>query len=131
MRLPVEMDELVTAEARGSKRSKGAVIVDLAEEALRCRMFPGIAFRGEHPYRRPWVIGTGLDVWEVVWLLRDLGSEKKVADAFRITAEQIRVALAYYERFPEEIDERIGENELSLDELRRRYPHMEVIAAGE
>ncbi len=34
----------------------------LAEEAMKTRFFPGIAFRGVDWDRRPWVIGTALDV---------------------------------------------------------------------
>jgi hypothetical protein len=33
-----------------------------AEEALRMRLFPGIAFRGADCDRRAWVIGMALDV---------------------------------------------------------------------
>lgn len=46
-------DALIAAEARRTHRSKGAVIEGLAEEALRARMFPGIAFRGEDWDRCP------------------------------------------------------------------------------
>jgi hypothetical protein len=33
------------------------------------------------PRRRPWVIGTGLDVWEIIHMLEDFGSpEAHVSD---------------------------------------------------
>jgi hypothetical protein len=38
----------------------------VSEEALRTRRPPGIALRGSDWNRRPWVIGTALDVWEIV-----------------------------------------------------------------
>ena len=53
-----------------------------SEEALRTRMFPGIAFRGDDWDRRPWVIGTAFDVWQVIDAHRDVGSvEAMVARA--------------------------------------------------
>ena len=64
MRLSLVTDELVTREAKRTRRSKGAVVESLAEEALRTRRFPGIAFRGADWNRRPWVIGTALDATE-------------------------------------------------------------------
>ncbi|MGH9381697.1 MAG: hypothetical protein ACRD2Z_13940 [Thermoanaerobaculia bacterium] len=66
VRLSPRTDELVTREARRTRRSKGAVLENLADEALRTRRFPGVAFRGSDWNRRAWVIGTALDVWEIV-----------------------------------------------------------------
>jgi hypothetical protein len=34
----------------------------------------GIGFRGDDVHRRPWVIGSGLDVWEIVQMFEDFGS---------------------------------------------------------
>ncbi|MEA2198879.1 MAG: hypothetical protein QOJ25_2930, partial [Solirubrobacteraceae bacterium] len=43
-------------------------------------------------------------------------------------ARQIRLALAYYERFPDEIDAAIAENRRSLAQLREEYPFISVSA---
>ena len=40
---------------------------------------------------------------------------------------QIRLALAYYGEFPEEIDQAISDNRRSLEELRAEYPHIDVM----
>jgi hypothetical protein len=37
-----------------------------AEESARAERHPGIAFRGTEGSRRAWVLGTALDVWEIV-----------------------------------------------------------------
>jgi hypothetical protein len=63
MRISKGLEEFVEREARRTGRSKGAVVEALADEALRMRLFPGIAFRGADWERRPWVIGTASDVW--------------------------------------------------------------------
>ena len=52
-------DLLVHDEVRRSGRSRSAVVEELAEEAAKTRLFPGVAFSGTP--RRAWVIGTGLD----------------------------------------------------------------------
>ena len=41
MRLSERSDALVSEEARRTRRSKGAVVEALAEEALRARLFAG------------------------------------------------------------------------------------------
>src|SRR3989304_6632361 len=74
IRLSQPTDRFVTAEAQRTKRSKGAIVEALTEESARMRRFPGIAFRGDDADRRPWVIGTGLDVWGLIELLEDYGS---------------------------------------------------------
>lgn len=129
MRLSDATDELVTREARRTRRSKGAVVEALADEALRARRFPGLAFRGNDWDRRPWVIGTALDVWEIVAASRRYGSIEAMAAETDLTEPQVRLALAYYRERPEEIDAAILENERSLEELRREYPTVDTITA--
>ena len=119
MRLSDVTDQLVSEEARRTRRTKGAVVEGLAEEALRTRRFPGIAFRGSDWNRRPWVIGTALDVWEIVAAGRAYDTPTEMTAATDLTEPQIRVALAYYAEFAEEIDAAIAENERSLAELQR------------
>jgi uncharacterized protein (DUF433 family) len=131
VRISADTDELIAAEARRTRRSKGAVVGALAEEALRARLFPGIAFRGEDWERRPWVIGTGFDVWQVIDAHRDLGSVEAMAAAGNLSERQVRLALAYYERFPDEIDEAIARNRRPLAQLRAEYPFIEVHAPAE
>lgn len=127
LRLSRSMDALVTEEARRTRRSKGAVIEALAAEALRTRLFPGIAFRGVDWERRPWLIGTAFDVWEVVRAYQDFGSVERMVAETDVSERQIRVALAYYDRFPEEIDAAIADDRRSLAELRRSFPTFDSI----
>lgn len=128
VRLPARMDELIAYEARRTRRSKGAVIQALADEALRCRLFPRIAFRGDDYERRAWVIGTALDVWQIVQAYQDFGSAEKLVEESDLDESQVRLALAYCERFPEEIDEAIGENRRPLAELREQYPTIDIVS---
>jgi uncharacterized protein (DUF433 family) len=126
LRLSSSVDELVTEEARRTRRSKGAVVEALADEALRSRLFPGIAFRGTDWERRPWIIGTALDVWEIIRAYQDFGSFDRMLQESDLTEAQLRLALAYYDRFPEEIDAAITESRRSLDTLRTQFPWVDV-----
>lgn len=128
MRLSRVTDELVAREARRTRRSKGAVVESLAEEALRARRFPGIAFRGTDWNRRPWVIGTALDVWEIIASARGLHSPGDLAKATDLSEAQARLALAYYEEFPQDVDDALAENSRPLDELRREHPTIDTLA---
>jgi uncharacterized protein (DUF433 family) len=131
MRLSDVIDRLVSEEAKRTRRTKGAVVEALAEEALRTRRFPGIAFRGSDWNRRPWVIGTALDVWEIVAASRSHHTPGEMAAATDLAESQIRLALAYYAEFPAEIDAAIAENERPLADLQRQYPTIESIVVGE
>ena len=86
------------------------------------RRYPGVAFRGEDHRRRAWVLGTGLDVWEIAALLGDFGSEQKLAEEYGLTLGQIRIARAYADEFAGEIDEQLALGRRSTDELHARYP---------
>jgi hypothetical protein len=120
------MEALVDREARRTGRSKGAIVEALAEEALRMRLFPGIAFRGADWERRAWVIGTALDAWQIVDAHRNIGSiESMVADG-SANERQIRLALDYYELFADEIDAAIAENRRPLEQLEEEFPFIAV-----
>jgi len=98
----------------------------LTEEAARARLFPGIAFRGEP--RRAWAIGTGLDVWELIDLLRSYdGDAVKLREDHPLVADHhVRIARAYAQRFPDEIEALLEEQDRPLEELRALYPFLQT-----
>jgi uncharacterized protein (DUF433 family) len=123
VRFSAATDRAIAAEAKRLNRSKSSIVEALAEEAMRIRRFPGIAFRGEDSRRRPWVIGTGLDVWEIVEMLQDYGSAEALLKGHGFIDErQARLAQAYYEAYPAEIDEAIAENRRPIEERLELYP---------
>ncbi len=130
IRLPQSEDSFIKHEADRLGRSRGSVIGAYATEAIRMRRYPGIAFRGDDRRRRAWVLGPGLDVWEVVALLRDFGSEQSFAQEYGLRIGQVRVALAYYNEFREEIDELIARGRRSEEELRSQYPLIQTFEAA-
>jgi hypothetical protein len=101
-------------------------VEELTEEAAKARLFPGIAFRGSP--RRAWIIGTGLDVWEILELLRSYANdERRLMAAHPMVQERhLRLARAYGQRFPDEVAVFRDEAGRSLDELRRLYPFLQT-----
>jgi hypothetical protein len=120
------MEALVDVEAKRTGRSMGAVVEALAEEALRMRMFPGIAFRGVDWERRAWVVGTALDVWQIVDAHHDIGSIERMVEGGSANERQIRLALGYYQLFGEEIDAIIADNRRPIEQLEEEFPFITV-----
>jgi uncharacterized protein (DUF433 family) len=127
MRLSKRMETLIDREAKRTGRSKGAIVEALADEALRMRLFPGIGFKGMDWDRRAWMMGTGLDVWQVVDVYNDVGSVERMVEGWSINERQVQLALDYYKMFPEEIDAAIAENRRPIEQLEEEYPSIPVL----
>jgi uncharacterized protein (DUF433 family) len=119
-------DRMVEEEARRTRRSKSAIVESLTDEAIRMRRFAGIGFRGEDAARRPWVIGSGLDIWEIIQMLDDFGSIEQLAEETHLTVRQARLAIAYRDSYPEEIAEAIAQNSRRTAEWHELYPFVEL-----
>jgi hypothetical protein len=118
---PVEL--LVREEAERSGRSRSQVVEELADEAARLRLFPGIGFRGPEP-RRAYVLGSGLDIWQIVELLDEYGEEVEalLSDHPLLDERAVALARAYGQRFPDEIELHRRRQRRSLKELQALYP---------
>jgi hypothetical protein len=121
---------MVEEEARRTHRSKSAIVESLTDEAIRMRRFAGIGFRGEDAARRPWVIGSGLDIWEVIQLLEDFGSIERLTEETQLTERQTRLALAYRDSYPEEIADAIAQNRRTAADWHELYPFIEFSPAA-
>lgn len=126
IRLSTATDQLVAAEAKRTRRSKSAVVSAFTEETARIRRFPGIGFRGDDAARRAWVIGSGLDVWELIHMLEDFGSVERLLAESHVTERHVRLALAYRDAYPEEIADAIAENRRPAEELKALYPFIGI-----
>lgn len=126
IRLSKPTDRFVAEEARRTKRSKSAIVEALTEEAARMRRFPGIGFRGPEGSRDAWVLGTALDVWQIVEAHRDFGSVERVLAETDLSERQLRLALAYAEAYPDEIEQALAENRRPLEDFRQLYPFVRI-----
>ncbi|HEX9727362.1 MAG TPA: hypothetical protein VGA37_02515 [Gemmatimonadales bacterium] len=110
LRLPQSLSRAIEIEARRTGRSFSAVATEMLEEASRTRKFRHIVFRGPPGRRRAAVVGSGLDVWEVVRDYRALDqSRKRLGRRLHwVSREAVDEALAYAGVYAEEIDERLA-----------------------
>lgn len=95
LRLSGEVESWLARENRRTKLPKGVLLESLAEESIRARRFPGVGFRGPENSRRAWVIGTALDVWEIVDLYRDKGRERVLTE-HNVSESQLELELSYH-----------------------------------
>jgi hypothetical protein len=123
VRLSELVELLVREEAERSGRSRSQVVEELADEAARLRLYPGIGFRGPEP-RRAYLLGSGLDVWQALELLEEYGDERQaLLDDHPLLSEgALRLARAYAERFPEEIELHRRRGRRTVEELKALYP---------
>jgi len=78
------------------------------DEGLRMDAHPGIGFADGPAGRRPILLGTGLDVGEVVATIKQNRGSAEAAGAYLdVPMSAVRAAVRYYAAFPEEIDERL------------------------
>ncbi|MEN3281377.1 MAG: hypothetical protein V7607_2517 [Solirubrobacteraceae bacterium] len=105
LRLPADtlarLDSL--AEERG--QSANTVAARLIEEGLRLDRHPLIYFRDAAAGRRPALLGTRLDVWQIIETVR--AHEGSVTDTAEYLAQpeaKIRAAVRYYAEFRDEVD---------------------------
>ncbi len=75
------------------------------DEGLRMSAHPQIFFRGGAIGRRPVLVATRLDIWQVIETFRENNdSVEKTAEYLSIPQNRVKAAIRYYEEYPEEID---------------------------
>lgn len=129
VRLQEDTERLVEAEARRTRRTKSAVVEAFTEETARTRRFPGVAFRGDDAGRRAWVIGSGLDVWEIIQMLEDFGSPEALVAETQLSPAQVRIAAAYRDSYPGEIAEAVADNRRPIADVGTLFPFISVTEA--
>ncbi|MGH3066387.1 MAG: DUF433 domain-containing protein [Gaiellaceae bacterium] len=83
-----------------------ALVERYVEEGLRMDVHPLIHFRDGVGGRRPALLATRLDVWQVVETIRQNERSVEAAAAYlEIPVEHVRACLRYYADFQDEVDE--------------------------
>jgi hypothetical protein len=86
------------------------------EEGLRMDEHPGIGFVDGPAGRRAVLVGTGLDVWEAIMVVKaNRGSVPAAARYLERPEERLREAVRYYAAFPDEIDDWLTRNQEAAD----------------
>ena len=111
LRLPEATLDRLGARARSRSVAPRTLAQRYVEEGLRTDEHPLIRFVDGPAGRRPRLQGTGLDVWEAIWVIRDNnGDEREAAEYLGIPLGLIQAAVAYYGAYRDEIDEWIELN---------------------
>lgn len=114
--------EDVRDRAPEEDRDERELLEEMLQESVRQRRFPGIGFKGGLTGRRAYVIGTGLDVWEIVRMHADMGRELLLESSGSVSERSLNLALAYYEAYPDEVDAAIDESNRPPEYWHELYP---------
>jgi uncharacterized protein (DUF433 family) len=86
------------------------------EEGLRHDDHPLIHFLPSTGGRRSVVLGSGLDVWEVIATVRDNDNDlAATASYLEVPVGLVEAAVAYYGEYRDEIDRQIADNEAEYE----------------
>ncbi len=100
--------ERLRMRARLSGQPRTTLAERYLEEGLLMDEVPGIHFVDGALGRRPALLGTGLDVWEIVKVFKDSGSTEAAAAYLEIEPRLVEIAVRYYASNREEIDDWIA-----------------------
>ena len=126
LRLAPGTRERLTRRARGAGVPERALAQRYLEEGLRHAAHPLIQFLNGPSGRRASLVGSGVDVWEVVATVRDNeGSVEEAASYLRVPLGLVQAGVAYYGEYRDEID---TETELNEAEYQRG---LDAALAGE
>jgi uncharacterized protein (DUF433 family) len=123
--------ERLKQRAREVGARQGTLAERYIEEGMRTDEHPGIHFRDGGSGRRPAVVGTRLDVSQIIETLRqNANSIGETADYLDISAAQVDAAVRYYADYKDEIDEWIEQSRAIAERERERWRRQQDALAG-
>lgn len=122
LRLPdIAVDEL-HIRARRAGMPPRTLAARYVEEGLRMDRHPLVRFADGPAGRRARMVGSGLDVWEVIATVRDNGNDvSEAASYLEVPVGLVQAAVGYYGAYAAEIDEWIAQNELEATEAHAAW----------
>ncbi len=100
-----------------ARLAAGALAERYVEEGLRMDEHPLISFRDGAAGRRPALIGTRLDVWQVIETVRQNdNSPSAAAEYLRLPVSHVDACVAYYVDYQGEVDEWIEREQAAAEE---------------
>jgi len=129
LRLTRPEAEELTALARVRGEKPAALVARYVVEGVRRSRFPAVEFRDGEPGRVAYLAGTRWPVWLIVQLVEEQrGNAEAAAKRIRRPAALIRMALAYAEQYPGEIEaSRRLHAERDFEGLRKVLPTLEKL----
>jgi uncharacterized protein (DUF433 family) len=87
------------------EQPQAALVERYIEEGIRMDEHPLIGFRDGAAGRRPALLGTRLDVWQVIETIRQNGnSVERAAGYLRLPLSHVEACAAYYAEYQDEVD---------------------------
>lgn len=124
LRLRPGVSERLAVQAQRAGLAPRTLAQRYLDESLRREDHPLIRFADGPSGRRAALVGRGLDVWEVIAVIRDNGNDPDEAAAYlEIAPELVQASIAYYGDYRDEIDTAIALNEA---ESKRGYAAFEA-----
>ena len=113
IRIAEETRREIEEICRRTGRDFSAVVNEILTEAIKMRRIPGIVFADGVTRRVPRIAGTGIEVFEIVRDYRAMDNNwESLKEAYHwLSEQQLLAALAYAKAFPEEIEERLRDEE--------------------
>ncbi len=116
LRLQTGVGERLRRHARRMGITQRTLAQRYVEEGVRHDDHPLIHFLPGVVGRRSVVLGTGLDVWEVIATVRDNENDlAQAASYLGIPLGLVEAAVNYYGEYRDEIDEQIADNEAEYE----------------
>ena len=110
---------------------QGALAGRYIEEGMRMDGHAGIHFRDGGSGRRPALVGTRLDVAQVIETLRQNGSSvEETADYLDLSPAQVETAVRYYAEYRGEVDAWIARSRAIAERERELWTKREAALAG-
>ncbi len=111
--------------------SQTALVERYVEEGLRTDEHPLIYFReGGNGRRRPALVGTRLDVWQLIETIRQNdNSVEEAASYLELPVEKVRAAVRYYADHQGEIDEWTSQARAIADREEARWRREQELLA--
>lgn len=115
-------------------REVGAPQAALAEryidEGMRIDEHPGVYFRDGGSGRRPAMLGTRLDVAQIIETLRQNESSiEETAEHLDIPASQVETAVRYYAAYRDEVDDWIEQSRVIAERERELWRRRQDVLA--
>ncbi len=116
LRFQPGVSERLARQARRRGMAPRSLAQRYVDEGLRHDDHPLIHFLPGVVGRRSVVVGTGLDVWEVIATVRDNENDlAETASYLGIPVGLVEAAVNYYGEYSDEIDEQIADNEAEYE----------------
>ncbi len=116
LRLRPGVSERLAAQAQRAGLAPRTLAQRYVEESLRREDHPLVRFADGPSGRRAALVGRGLDVWQVIEVVRDNDNDPEEAAAYlEIPVGFVQAAVAYYGDYRDEIDAEIALNQVEWE----------------